>query len=72
MGRTGIVGGVGLGALAVVCCAALPAVLAFLGGATLTGLLGGGLLLVVLTGAGAALLFRGRRGRARNTRIPEA
>ncbi|MGI8427901.1 MAG: hypothetical protein ACR2OB_01015 [Solirubrobacteraceae bacterium] len=54
---------VGVGAVAVVCCAGVPAVLAFVGGVTLVGLLGGGLLAIVLIGCAALLMVRSRRRR---------
>jgi hypothetical protein len=60
-------GVLGVGAFAVVCCAGLPAVLAFLGGASAVGLLGGGLLAAVLVGVAASLAIRVRRRRAAGT-----
>jgi hypothetical protein len=53
-----------VGALAVICCAGLPAVLAVLSGVTVVGLLGGGVALAVLAGCAVSLVGRGRRRRA--------
>ncbi len=53
----------GVGAFAVACCAGIPAVLAFVGGVTLVGLLGGGLLAIVLVGCAALVVVRVRRRR---------
>jgi len=57
------VGVLGIGVLAVVCCAGLPTVLAFAGGLTVVGLLGGGLAAAGL-GFAAVIVVRaqGRRG----------
>lgn len=54
----------GLGAVAVICCAGLPAVLALLGGVTVVGLLGGGVVLALLAGCAGAFVARARRRRA--------
>ncbi len=54
---------VGVGTLAVVCCAGLPALLALVGGATVVGLLGGGVVLAVLAGCAGVLVVRARRRR---------
>jgi hypothetical protein len=54
----------GVGVLAVICCAGLPAVLALLGGVTIVGLLGGGAALAVLAGCAGAFVVRLRRRRA--------
>ncbi len=67
MRGSGAAGVVGVGALAVVCCAALPAVVAFAGGLTLAALLGGGLGVCLTVGATAALIVRARRRHARPT-----
>jgi hypothetical protein len=48
----------GVGAFAVVCCAGVPTVLAFVGGVTLVGLLGGGLLAMVFMGCAALIVAR--------------
>lgn len=53
----------GVGAFAVVCCAGLPAVLAFVGGVTLVGWFSGGLLAAVLMGCAAMIVVRARRRR---------
>jgi hypothetical protein len=55
---------IGTAAVAIVCCAGLPAIGAFLGGLTLGGILGlglGAVLLGVLTWAATATLLRGRQ-----------
>jgi hypothetical protein len=54
---------VGVGALAVICCAGVPAVLALLGGVTVVGVLGGGVALAVLAGSAGAFVVRARRRR---------
>lgn len=51
----------GSGVLAVICCAGLPAVLAFAGGLTVVGLLGGGLAAAVV--GFAAMVVARARGR---------
>lgn len=57
-------GALGIGAFAVVCCAGLPAVLALVGGVTVVGLLGGGLVAAVaLVACVAMLVVRARRRR---------
>jgi hypothetical protein len=56
-------GVLGVGGFAVVCCAGLPAVLAFAGGVTVVGYLGGGLLAAVVVGFAAMVLVRARRRR---------
>jgi hypothetical protein len=53
----------GVGAFGVACCAGVPAVLAFVGGVTLVGLLGGGLLAILLMGCAALIVVRVRRRR---------
>jgi hypothetical protein len=61
MGGRDTVGVLEIGVLAVVCCAGLPVVLAFAGGLTVVGLLGGGL---AAAGVGCAAMVVGRaRGR---------
>jgi len=55
------VGVLGIGVLAVVCCAGLPTVLAFAGGLTVVGLLGGGLAAAVV--GFAAVIVARTRGR---------
>lgn len=62
--RTDALSIAGVGVLAVFCCAALPVVVAFVGGLTIGALLGGGLFVCVLVGATAALVVRVRRRRA--------
>jgi hypothetical protein len=53
----------GMGVLAVICCARLPAVLAFAGSLTVVGLLGGGLTVAVVGFAAMVMLrTRDRRG----------
>jgi hypothetical protein len=52
-------GVLGIGGLAVVCCAGLPAVVAFAGGVTLVGLLGG-FLLAAVVGSAAMIVVRAR------------
>jgi hypothetical protein len=54
----------GVGALAVICCAGLPAVLALLSGVAVVGLLGGGVALALLAGCAGAFVVRERRRRA--------
>jgi hypothetical protein len=60
---------VGVGAFAVICCAGLPAVpavpamLALAGGATVPGLLGGGVAFVLLAGDVGVFVVRARRRR---------
>jgi hypothetical protein len=54
-------GVLGIGVLAVICCAGLPTVLAFAGGLTVVGLLGGGLAAAVL--GCAAMVVARTRGR---------
>jgi hypothetical protein len=54
----------GVGTLAVICCARLPALLALLGGVTVVGLLGGGVALAVLAGSAGAFVLRARGRRA--------
>ncbi len=56
--------GVGVGAVAVACCAGLPAVLALVAGATVVGLLGAGVGLAVLVGCAGAFVVWTRRRRA--------
>ncbi len=65
-GRTDVpLVGVAAGALAVVCCAGLPAIGALLGGITIAGVLGvaGGVLVIAAAVGGSALLMRARRRR---------
>jgi len=65
MRRTDALSIAGVGVLAVFCCAALPAAVAFVGGLTVAGLLGDGLFVCVLVvGATAALVVRVRQRRA--------
>ena len=64
MRRNDAPGVLGIGALAVVCCAALPAAVAFAGGLTVVALLGGGLGVCLAVGATAALIVRARRRHA--------
>ncbi len=52
-------GVLGIAGVAVVCCAGLPAVVAFAGGVTLVGLLGG-FLLAVAVGSVAMIVVRAR------------
>jgi predicted phage tail protein len=63
MRRNDALGVVGIGALAVVCCAALPAAVAFAGGLTVVALLG----VCLAVGATAALIVRARRRHAQPT-----
>jgi hypothetical protein len=56
-------GVLGIGALAIFCCAGLPGLLALLGGLTVVGLLGGGLLAALLVGCAALVAVRARRHR---------
>jgi hypothetical protein len=58
-------GTLGIGVLAVICCAGLPAVLAFAGGLTVVGLLGGGLAAAVVGFAAMVVARRGVAGIAR-------
>lgn len=63
---------VGAAAVAIVCCAGLPAIAALIGGVTLGGILGlglGAVLLGALTWTATATLLRGRRRRPREERI---
>ncbi len=54
---------VGVGALAVTCCAVLPAVLAIVGGVTAVELLGGGVVIAALAGCAGVFVVRARRRR---------
>jgi len=51
----------GLGAFAVACCAFLPVLVAFVGGVTIAGVIGGGVVVALLVGVGVALAVRTRR-----------
>lgn len=64
MGHGDVFGLAGVGVLALLCCAALPVVIAFLGALTLTGLLGGSLAVCLLVASAAAMVVRARRRRA--------
>jgi hypothetical protein len=57
--------GVAAGALAVICCAGLPAIGALIGGVTIAGVVGvaGGVLALAALGGGAIVLLRARRRR---------
>ena len=61
MRRGEALGIAGLGAWVVFCCAALPILVALLGGVAVTALIGGGLLMALLLGVGAGLAVRSRR-----------
>jgi len=61
-------GVLGIGGLAVVCCAGLPALVAFAGGVTVVGLVGGGLL-VAAAGTAAMIVLRARDRRDCATRF---
>jgi hypothetical protein len=52
-------GAIGIGGVAVVCCAGLPAIVALAGGVTLVGLLGG-FLLAAGVGSAAMIVMRAR------------
>lgn len=60
---TGPALGVAAGAIAVICCAGLPAIGALLGGITIAAVIGvaGGVLALAAVGGGAILLVRARR-----------
>jgi mannitol-specific phosphotransferase system IIBC component len=58
-----MLGILGMGALAVVCCGGIPAVSAFAGGVTVVGLLGGVLLAAVVGCAIVAMIVVHARGR---------
>jgi hypothetical protein len=60
MRRGELLGGVGLGLLALACCGLLPVVVAFLGAAGLAALLGAGAAVIAAAGVGAALVLAGR------------
>jgi hypothetical protein len=65
---------IGAAAVAIVCCAGLPAIAALIGGVTLGGILGlglGAVLLGALTWTATATLLRGRRRRRREEGIRE-
>ena len=58
------------GVLAVVCCAGLPAVLAFAGGLTVVGLVGG-VLAATVVGCAAVIVLRARSRRERRAPSPQ-